>query len=143
MRRRPSGPSHDLLPGSPSAPRSNLLRDLLTAAIFMALALGSKIYPGPGAQLVHRYLGDLFIVSSLYFFISMLQRRLNPLGLAALVFSLAGAVELIQLTPLPTWAPPALTFWIGSTFDPWDLLAYALGAGFALSTEAVLTRSKG
>ncbi|WP_395244968.1 DUF2809 domain-containing protein [Agromyces sp. MMS24-K17] len=64
---------------------------------------------------------------------------LRPWAVAAIAFGVSTAVELLQLTELPAAivaaAPPArLVF--GSSFDPWDLVAYLGGAALAFAVAA-------
>ncbi|UPO78043.1 DUF2809 domain-containing protein [Arthrobacter sp. Helios] len=76
----------------------------------------------------------------------LLRRSAAPLRLAATAVVLCWLVELFQLTPWPArlgeaWPPLHLVF--GSTFNAWDLAAYAAGAAAAAAADLLLSRPDG
>ena len=103
---------------------------ILIGAVFVL------VYRGPYWPFVRGYIGDWLIVQFIYviarFWISFRWRY--PLAMAIFIVSLL--VELIQFLAagsIPHTFAAEVT--IGSTFDPVDLAAYALGLATVLFTE--------
>ena len=111
-------------------------KQFLTLLIILIGAVFVLVYRGPYWPFVRGYMGDWLIVQFIYvmarFWISFRWRY--PLAIAILLFSLF--VEVIQFLAsgsIPHTFVAEVT--IGSTFDPVDLAAYALGLVTVLSTE--------
>jgi hypothetical protein len=102
------------------------------------LALGAGLfvlaYRGPGFRLVRGHGGDVAVTAFLFFVLGLLTRwpwRTR----VAVVAAVALATELAQLARLPPRRSLLTDLTIGSTFDPWDLLAYALGLLLAVLVQ--------
>lgn len=107
----------------------------LTAVVCLVLAAGVLTYRGPGWVWIRGFLGDVLVV---VFGVSLMA--LPPLGRwphrIAAMGVIAVGTEFLQLLQLV--GPDAHWFWhltLGSTFDPVDLLAYALGLAVAAGLE--------
>ncbi|MRG59691.1 DUF2809 domain-containing protein [Agromyces sp. CFH 90414] len=124
----------------PRAPRSTA-RVRLFAAIGIAASLGI----GLGLQLLDRNAwidaaGGILYVALVGLLVLLVAPRLPAWAVAAIALGVAVAVELLQLTGIPAAivaaVPPArLVF--GSSFDPWDLVAYVAGAAILWAVVAV------
>ena len=104
--------------------------------LLASLAAGLLIfYFGSGA--IRNYLGDviaiIFLTSLLGFFVNASAKRK-----ALAVFLFASGLELFQLLDASTGIRLIDTLVLGSTFDPWDIVAYAVGATAA---AAVVSRA--
>jgi hypothetical protein len=97
-----------------------------------ALALGGAVlvYPGPGRPFVRGHVGDVAATMLVYAVFGLVPwtARWSRRARAVATLVLAFAIELGQ----PLWSAygkdGAGALVIGSVFDPWDLLAYVLGA---------------
>lgn len=106
----------------------------------LLLGAGVVVYRGPGWRPLRAHGGDVLVVMFLYFLAAALVPG-RPLRRAAAVLAFAVAVECFQLLGLVSPRDPqVLQILIGSTFDPWDLLAYAVGTGLALLADRGLNR---
>jgi hypothetical protein len=77
------------------------------------------------------FAGDVLIVIFIYSSIKIIFKNLSSLFVASGVFLFALLVELLQLAGIPKSFQPGSMLTIltlGSTFDPFDILAYAIGA---------------
>lgn len=111
------------------------IRQAVVCAVCLLGGLGVLVYAGPGREFVRGLLGDVLVVPFLYFGLGVLwphARRARAVGVAVL----AVTVETLQLFEL---AGPDAAWWLrlalGTTFDPADLVAYAVGLGVALSLD--------
>lgn len=114
------------------------------SASFLLLggAFAAKFYTGPFTWLADRYLGDFFIVGWLYFGLGAMAPRLASTPKAGIIFGLASVIELFQATGIfaSPETPKILAFWIGTTFDPWDFIPYALGTLLAMGIDVALKK---
>lgn len=149
--------SHDP-PAAPPPPAQPWLRFcpryLLPCALSLAgglfvLAYSRPGWRGPGWRPLRAHGGDVFIVMLLYFLSRLLGLfpRLRPPQRAAVVLGLAAAVELFQAAGLLSARGPGagallVQLTVGATFDPWDLLAYLVGTGLALSIDVRLLQPR-
>jgi hypothetical protein len=110
---------------------------LVFCALFMGFAIASKLYRGPGMQFSAWYLGDVGIVASLYFALSVVKPNWHPLVKWLAVFLFATAVELYQLSGIPvSWnleGPVVHVF--GTSWDVRDFIAYIAGLLIALAVD--------
>ncbi|WP_350348051.1 DUF2809 domain-containing protein [Agromyces sp. G08B096] len=86
--------------------------------------------------------GSMLYVVLVGLVVMMIGPRLAPWAVAVIALAVSVAIELLQLTGLPgaiVDAVPAARLVFGSSFDPWDLLAYLAGA-LLLWAIAVLIR---
>ncbi len=110
---------------------------LVFCALFMGFAIASKLYRGPGMQFSAWYLGDVGIVASLYFALSVVKPIWHPLVKWLAVFLFATAVEFYQLSGIPlSWnleGPVVHVF--GTSWDVRDFIAYIAGLLIALAVD--------
>lgn len=100
------------------------------AALLLGVAV--VLYRGPGRALVRGHVGDVAATMLVYAGLGLVIRARWQVR-AGLALAIAAAVELGQ-----TWwrpASPTLAFAAGTTFDPLDLLAYAIGVVVAVAWE--------
>lgn len=112
--------------------------------IVICTALGAVVlaWDGPGRWLIRGALGDVIAVIWLAFLIQFAVRRWSTLRCAMLAGGVAVALETIQgLGWVPAHAPRWIRVVLGATFDPFDLVAYALGAIVAVAVGHAYRRS--
>lgn len=74
---------------------------------------------------VRNYLGDVLVVIFLYSLLSSFL-DVRPVYKAVVIFVIALAIELLQLF-LSVSENAAQQLILGSSFDPWDIIAYIIG----------------
>jgi hypothetical protein len=114
---------------------------VMLAAPCLLLGLGVLVYRGPGRALVRGALGDVLVVAFLYFALGAIARWQPRTRLWA-VGGLALLTELSQLVPRGVRST-AVDLTVGATFDPLDLLCYALGLALAWTVEMLVIRRTG
>jgi hypothetical protein len=103
----------------------------------IALAVGAlhfvtgENYRGPFPLFVNGYLIDILLPMTMVLLMGLMQSKTlqSPLLRATAVFLFGCAVEISQHLGRP---------FFGSTFDPFDVLAYACGVGLGLLLDLVL-----
>lgn len=117
--------------------KSNRRFAFLLSLFFLALAFATKYYSGPYWQFSDAYLGDVFIVAVLYFWLASGFPRRHPFFKAATIFLIALAVELFQASGIPaSWnMPEPFVFVLGSQFDFKDFIFYTLGLLMAVLVD--------
>ena len=101
---------------------------------FAAITLGLVVlvYHGPGRAVVRGHVGDVAAAMLMYAAIGALSSR--TLGArATMTFLLATAIEVGQMFWRAESTLGHLT--VGDTFDPWDILAYAIGVAVCVAWE--------
>lgn len=88
-------------------------------------------------------LGSVLYTAAVFVGLVLLRPGARGWVLATLACAVAAAVELAQLTPVPAalaeaWPPVRLL--LGTSFDPRDLAAYAVGAGVVGALDALAAR---
>lgn len=124
-----------MMPGMTSP--TDRRRLLLAALAALAAGVFVLVYTGPGRVPLRHTGGDVAAGALVYALVGLARPRAALLARAALAFAIAAVVECAQLLALvgPD-APRWLHLTLGSTFDPDDLVAYALGIGLAaLATD--------
>lgn len=115
------------------------------AALCLLLAAGVLAYHrlgiGPGRAFVRGALGDVVAVAFLYFAAGALTDW-RPRVRLLLVAGVALGIELSQLVPRSTRSV-AVELTVGATFDPLDLLWYAVGLALAWWIERRALRRTG
>lgn len=93
--------------------------------------LPGQNYQGPFPTFVNGYLIDILLPMALYLLLSLFGTRVaySAPFRACAVFGFACCVEASQYFGYPIF---------GSTFDPWDILAYAAGVGLGVLLDLVL-----
>ena len=109
------------------------------ALLALTLGVAALAYRGPARALVRGHGGDVAAAMLLYAVAGMALPRAACLTRSLLVGAIALGLELGQL--LWTGRGLAGELLVGSTFDPYDLLAYALGLAFAVAYDRVCDRS--
>ncbi|GAA3530998.1 DUF2809 domain-containing protein [Nonomuraea rosea] len=103
---------------------------LYAAALTVALGVGVRVlWDGP----VPKYAGDALYTVLIYTLVLLVLPRMRPWAAAATAAGLSWAIEFAQLWEIPAPLRPVL----GSTFNPPDLLWYAVGAGLAWAVHAL------
>lgn len=110
-------------------------RFVLPFALIIAVGAGVLVYRGPGWHWIRVSFGDVLAGAAVYLFAAIFWRapwRRRALAVAAFTVG----VECLQLARLvgpdsPQWMHVLL----GSTFDPWDLVAYVVGIAGAIALE--------
>jgi hypothetical protein len=99
-----------------------------------ALVLGAFVllYRGPGRGVIRGHVGDIAAAALVYALLGLAWRA-RPWVRAVATFVIAVAIELGQTI----WSTSSVAgeLLLGNTFDPWDLLAYAVGTALALGSE--------
>lgn len=113
----------------------------LTAACFIDLVLIVKLFSG--SQFIRGFVGDIIVIWLLYFLMKVLY-DFHSLKLAVFTLMAAYAVEfsqylkLINLLGLQHSTIARLV--LGSVFDPYDLIAYNIGALLVYFIDTKLVR---
>lgn len=134
------------MPTSPpdlrSASSASRRGSTLACAVTGALGAATLVYRGPGHGFLRGTVADALVVIFLYALLGRAWRAPAAVR-AALVGGLALAVELRQLV-VAGGAPRGLAgeLTVGATFDPWDLVAYAVGLAVAVTVERAVRRRR-
>lgn len=107
-------------------------RFVVLLLVAFAIGIGVLLYRGPGQPIVRGHVGDVAAAMAVYAVISLAAARFRPTRIvirAGIAFGIAALVEIGQ--SLWTVHSTAGHLVFGNTFDPWDLLAYAIGAALA------------
>jgi hypothetical protein len=105
------------------------IRNLVFILLGILVLLFKQYYSGPLAELVYNY-GSNFSVSFALYFIGLLGFRSFPHARLSAALGAGLAVETFELTN---------GFGVMSNvYDPWDLLANALGIALALGVDLLL-----
>ncbi len=104
---------------------------IVACALLVALLqlLGSRNYHGPGRWFVTGYLFDLLIPLMFYLLLSLAAPQVSNWTRGLAVFAAGALVEFLQFFGVPIF---------GQTFDPFDLLVYALGVLAGMAVESKL-----
>jgi hypothetical protein len=112
---------------------STMIRNLFFVLLGAGLFLLRRHYSGPLEDLIHSYAGNIFVSFALYFvFINPLvqvQLRAKRILAALLVLALVESFEAFN----------GFGF-MANTYDPVDFIANAVGVGFALWFDTMLSR---
>jgi hypothetical protein len=103
----------------------------------LSLGVAVLVYRGPGRGVIRGNVGDVAATMLVYAMLGMVwTARIRTRAVATL--AIAMAIELGQVV----WHARSLAgeLLIGSTFDPWDLVAYTIGVGVAVGWELVAVR---
>jgi hypothetical protein len=106
------------------AKKKGLIVGIAVSVALLHFVTGPQ-YAGPFPVFVNSYLIDIFLPFAVYMLLTLFGTALfqDWFVKAFLVFSVGLIVELSQYADAPI---------LGETFDPWDILMYALGVGLAV-----------
>jgi hypothetical protein len=109
---------------------------ILCAAVLTIIAglAVRMLWDGP----VPKYAGDVLYTVLIYALIVLALPRTRPWLAASIAAGLSWAIEFAQLGDIPALLRPLL----GSTFNPPDLLWYAVGAAAAWTVHTLWTRRR-
>ncbi|MFI7691868.1 DUF2809 domain-containing protein [Nonomuraea sp. NPDC049655] len=108
---------------------------LLAAVATVVAGLGVRVlWDGP----VPKYAGDALYTVLIYALVVLALPRARPWVAATVSGGLSWAIEFAQLGEIPAVLRPLL----GSTFNPPDLLWYAVGAAAACATHTLWARRR-
>ncbi|GAA1284578.1 hypothetical protein Psi02_33380 [Planotetraspora silvatica] len=108
----------------------------VAVAAIVTIAAGLLIRAFLGGPFA-KYAGDALYTVLLYLLVLLVVPAARPSRVAAIAVAASWLIELSQLLDLPALVRPIL----GSTFNPPDLLWYAVGAGAAWAVHAGLGRA--
>lgn len=116
---------------------------LFTSALFAIECIIATYFHDP---LLRSFGGDVLVMPLMYSFLRMFV-SFSGTGLVWALFAFACLIEIGQYFHLASWLGLAPHSWgeiiLGATFDPKDLLAYALGTGLNLWLSSFLPQSDG
>lgn len=108
---------------------------VLAAALTVAAGLGVRmLWDGP----VPKYAGDALYTVLIYTLVLLVRPGARPSAAAPVSAGLSWAIEFAQLGEIPSVLRPVL----GSTFNPPDLLWYAVGAAAAWAAHTLWLRRR-
>lgn len=112
----------------------------VAAAIFFSAGIGILLYHGPGRVFLRGTAGDVLVVPFLYFLWAAVRPtswKIRAIG----TYTFASAIEFFQLLELvDTDSHILLQLTLGTTFDPWDFVAYAVGLSIGVAIEGAWKR---
>ncbi len=111
----------------------SVARNLLFVALAVVLFLMKRQYAGPFQELIHSYAGNVTVSFALYFAflrLCMMSPRFGRFIAAALVLACVESFELFDGFGFMT-----------NSYDSFDLLANAIGVGFALGLDTMLSKN--
>ncbi|QEO14548.1 DUF2809 domain-containing protein [Agromyces intestinalis] len=122
----------------PRARPHRRVRLIAALAAFGCLGLGLALQILDRTPVVD-VLGSVLYAALIGCLVLVAAPTLRPWAVGAIAYGVSAAVELLQLTGLPAVvvaAVPPARLVLGSSFDPWDLVAYAGGAALAYVVAA-------
>lgn len=113
---------------------------LIISAVSFASGISLLFLP-PSFSAVRGTAGDFLVVIFIYSSVKVLFPMLRPVSSAAGVMALAVSVELLQMHVVKQYfntKSMLVQLTIGSTFDPFDLAAYAAGVILIAAVDSLL-----
>jgi hypothetical protein len=113
-------------------------RFVYLAVAAFAIGVAVLLYPGPGRPFVRGHVGDVAATMLVYALLSLAWRGRIAYRATA-TMAIATAIELGQ-----TWwqvESSAGALLLGTTFDAWDIVAYAVGTAIAVAWDVTRARS--
>lgn len=109
--------------------KRRLIYFILTVACFIDCIIIVKIFSGN--QFIRGFIGDTIVILLVYFFIKIFS-DFHALKLTVFTLAIAFTTELLQYLRLAAYLGlehnPLAVLIFGSVFDPYDLVAYTIGA---------------
>ena len=112
----------------------SVVRNLRFVVLAVVLFLLKRQYSGPSRELIHSYAGNVTVSFALYFVflkLCMMSPRFGRLIAAAVVLACVESFEVFN----------GFGF-MANTYDPFDLLANAIGVGCALGLDTILRKNR-
>jgi hypothetical protein len=121
--------------GEAGAVRARAMRRgmLMLGAVAVAIGTFAFFYRGPGRTQIRGHLGDVGASMLVYALLGLIWRA----GIGWRTLVAAGIALSLELRQACGDTPRGLAgeILVGAFFDPWDLVAYALGLGLAVLWE--------
>ncbi|MCU0684601.1 MAG: DUF2809 domain-containing protein [Polyangiaceae bacterium] len=113
--------------------------------VALSFAAGAfvAVYRGPGWRPLRSHGGDVVATFFLFLLLGLIPWAGSARRRAIITGVIALGIELMQAGGVVnTQSSTATQLVFGSTFDPWDCLAYAVGIALGLALEAVASRPR-
>lgn len=101
---------------------------ILGALASIVLGVASRKLLHLGVHLWDKSFGDAIYAVMMGFLVLALRPQLRPRDVGIAAFAICFALELFQLTGIPSTLPPLLRFVLGTTFAWHDVACYVVGA---------------
>ncbi|WP_223690060.1 ribosomal maturation YjgA family protein [Leifsonia poae] len=104
----------------------------------LILAVGLLVHRFVGGDL-GGFLGDALYAALIYVLVAFIAPRVRIVVPVAVALAFCWSIEVFQLTPVPaelSQTIPGASLVLGSTFQWFDLVAYAIGVGLAALLDA-------
>lgn len=115
-------------------------RFLVLAGVALAIGAFVTLYHGPGRPFLRGTVGDVAATMLVFALISLAWPRARGLIRAGATMAIATAVEVFQLVHQSRSAVGAYV--LGTAFDWWDLVAYAVGVAIAVGATSLPSRDR-
>lgn len=99
-------------------------KDAVLALVACAIGAAVLVYHGPGRAIVRGYVGDVAATMLVFALLGVTRWRLRTRAIVTMAIALV--IELRQIA----WSGGLL---LGNVFDPWDVVAYAVGVAAAVA----------
>ena len=99
-------------------------KDAVLALVACAIGAAVLVYHGPGRAFVRGYVGDVAVTMLVFALLGVTRWSLRTRAVVTMAIALA--IELRQIA----WAGGLV---LGNVFDPWDVVAYAVGVVVAVA----------
>ncbi len=109
------------------------VRNILLVLFAVALFLMKREYSGPFEEMIHSYGGNVTVSFALYFVFLKLCMKSPQFGRLITAATVLACVETFEVFD-------GFGF-MANTYDPFDLLANAVGVGIALGIELLLNKN--
>ena len=103
----------------------------MLALVACGIGAGVLVYQGPGRAIVRGYLGDVAATMLVFALLGLTRWSLRTRAIVTMGVALA--IELRQIA----WSGGLL---LGNVFDPWDVVAYAIGVAAAVAYHRACER---
>jgi hypothetical protein len=120
-------------------PRYMQRRFVVLALAALAIGVAVLLYHGPGRSIVRGHVGDVAATMLVYALVGLAWRARSAVR-AATTMAIATAIEIGQTLWQVDSSAGALL--LGTTFDVWDLVAYAIGTAIAVAWDVTRDRSR-
>ncbi|MFD3163911.1 DUF2809 domain-containing protein [Herpetosiphon sp. NSE202] len=122
------------------------IRRIIVLGVIILCGIGSRLI-ATGFALFDNYLGDALYAAMLFMLLLVLAPRLRLAKAALMSFAVVVLIELFQLTTIPLAMRShensllrLIAIVLGTTFNGWDLVSYAIGIVLFFGYEAYWAR---